>query len=312
MTRYNDYSSDLSSSDYSSSDESSSEEQIKPIVKWVGGKMKIMDKVINNIPEKFNDYYEPFLGGASVFLNMPFEKKAIINDYNLDLTNLYKIIKERPEELIKELKIYQNKYNNLKSLELKKKYFIDNRKKFNNLKGKKDDKSLLHRAALYVFINKTGFNGFMQFNKDNICTSSFGQHNKLNIYNKDNIYNFSDLLSKNVTIKNGDYAKAIATAKKRDFVYLDSPYIPDDKTQCTINYNAGSGWSYDDFMRYFDVLDELDKKGVYFMMSNSDSKLVRKWLKNKKYKVKKIPIMRSVARTSGTRGLKKEVIVMNY
>ena len=82
MTNY-DYSTDSStdSSTYSS-DYSSSEEEIKPIIKWVGGKMKIMDKVIDNIPEKFNDYYEPFLGGASVFLNMPFEKKAIINDFN--------------------------------------------------------------------------------------------------------------------------------------------------------------------------------------------------------------------------------------
>ena len=124
-----------------------------------------MDKVIDNIPKKFNNYYEPFLGGASVFLNMPFEKKAIINDYNLDLINLYKIIKERPKELIKELKKYETKYNNLSSLELKKKYFIDNRKIFNNLKGKKDDKSLLHRAALYVFINKTGFNGFMNLKR---------------------------------------------------------------------------------------------------------------------------------------------------
>ena len=305
MSNY-DYSRD--SSTYSS-DYSSSEEEIKPIIKWVGGKMKIMDKVIDNIPEKFNDYYEPFLGGASVFLNMPFEKKAIINDFNKDLTSLYKFVKNEPKQLIKILKSIQNKYNKLPNLEEKKKYFLKKRDRFNELKGNYN----LERAAIYVFINKSCFNGFMTENKHGLLTSGFGQHEKVNLVNEDNIYNFSDLLSKNVTIKNGDYAKAIATAKKGDFVYLDSPYIPDDKTQCTILYNQGKGWSYDDFMRYFNVLDELDKKGVYFMMSNSDSKMVRKWLKDRKHlKVKRIPIMRTVSGSGAARGIQKEVIVMNY
>ena len=309
MTEFSVYSSTFyTSSDYSSSDESSSEEQIKPIIKWVGGKTRIMNKIIDNIPKKFNNYYEPFLGGASVFLNMPYEKKAVINDFNKDVISLYKFIKDKPKELIKMLKNIQKQYNKLPDIDTKKDYFLLKRKKFNKLKNNYN----LERAALYVFINKTCFNGKMTVNKEENLTSCFGKHDKINIVDEDNIFNFSNLLSNNVLIKNEDYATIIKEAKKGDFVYLDSPYIPDDKTKWNAQYNIGGGWSYDDFMRYFDTLDELNKKGAYFMMSNSDSKMVRKWLKNKKYRIKHIPIMRTISGSAEGRGIKKEVIVMNY
>ena len=307
MTNYN---SSYSSSEYSSSfDETSSEqEEIRPIVNWVGGKKIIIDTILDNIPEKFNNYYEPFLGGGTVFLNIDFPKKAIINDFNKDLISLYSFLKKQPKELIKMINNIQNNYNKLNNIDKQKQFFLKKRKRINNLKNNYN----LERAALYLFMNKACFNGFMQVNKYNNLTCSFGQHKKLNLLKGNNLYNFSKLLSENVSIKNGDYAKAISTAKKGDFVYSDSPYCPDDKTQCTINYNAGKGWSYDDYMRYFDTLDQLDKKGVYFMMSNSDSKMVRKWLKNRKYRVKRIPINRTVSASIAKRAVQKEVIVMNY
>jgi len=299
-----------SSSEYSSSleESSSEEEEIRPIVNWVGGKKKIIDTILDNIPKKFNNYYEPFLGGGTVFLNIDFPKKAIINDFNKDLISLYNFLKEKPKELIKMINNIQNNYNKLDSNDKRKEFFLKKREKINTLKNNYN----LERAALYLFMNKACFNGFMQVNKHNNLTCSFGQHKKLNLLKGNNLHNLSKLLSKNVSIKNGDYVKAISTAKKGDFVYSDSPYCPYDKTQCTIEYNKGHAWSYDDHMKYFNILDELDKKGVYFMMSNSDSKIVRNWLKNRKYRVKRIPINRTVSASIAKRAVQKEVLVMNY
>tara|TARA_A100001015_G_C14665783_1_gene584863 strand:- start:10 stop:633 length:624 start_codon:yes stop_codon:yes gene_type:complete len=186
----------------------------KPLIKWVGGKIKIMDKVINNIPKKFNNYYEPFIGGGSVLLNMPFKNKAFINDYNSDLINLYKIAKTKPKELIKKLKSLQKKYNNLKTMDNKKIFFYKKRKELNQLrKNGKDNKSKIKRTSLYIYINKCCFNGIMATNKSKELRPSFGYHNKVNLLNNDNILKVSKILKK-TKIYNKDYIEIINKAQK--------------------------------------------------------------------------------------------------
>ena len=255
--------------------------KIKPVIKWVGGKTKIMDKIIGNIPPHFNNYYEPFLGGASVFLNMPFKKKAIINDYNIDLVNLYQNIRDHPKSLLSRLKRIKNKYNKLADMDLKAAFFKDVVRKINKIKSPN-----IRRSVLYIFLNKACFNGIMATNKQGDLRPSFGYHEKLKLYDTDNIKAFSRLLNKSVKIKNGDYMKFLKAAKRGDFVYLDPPYVPDDITKCNIKYGT-KGWTEEKFIELFNFFDELDKKGIHLMMSNSYSKLVRKHFKNKKYKMKK-------------------------
>lgn len=283
----------------------------KPFIKWVGGKMKIMDKVIDNIPKKFNNYYEPFVGGGSVLLNMPFKNKALINDFNSDLIDLYKIVKTKPNELIKKLKSIQNKYNNLKSIDDKKDFFYKKRKQLNQLKKKNDSKSKIKRASLYIYINKSCFNGIMTTNKSKELRPSFGYHNKVNLLNNDNILKVSKILKKTI-IHNKDYIEIINKAQKGDFVYLDPPYVPDDITECNIKYNDGKSWGIKDFDTFFDNFEKLDKRGVFIMMSNSHSKYVLKRYKNTKFNILKVPIIRTVSVNKKTRGIKYEVIITNY
>ena len=285
--------------------------KIKPVIKWVGGKTKIMHEIENRLPDKFNTYIEPFIGGGSVFLNIPYKNKAIINDYNKDLVNIYNVIKNNHNALKDELIKLQKEYNKKNNDDERKSIFLKNRDKFNNIKLL-NDLNNVKRASLYIFINKTCFNGIMTMNKDGILKSGFGYHEKINLVNIDNLNNFHNKLNKNVKIAQGDYKNILKLTKKGDFVYLDPPYVPDDITNFNMKYNDSTCWGLKEFNEFFDEIDKLDKKGVYIMMSNSYSKLIRQRYNKGKYNIYKIPIMRTVSGNKKTRGIKYEVIITNY
>lgn len=276
---------------------------IHSIIHWVGGKKRLVDKILENIPKKFNDYYEPFLGGAIVFLNMKYSKKAILNDYNKDLINLYRFIKKEPNELLKLVCKYENSYNLSND---KKRHFLEKRKRFNDLLGNYN----LERIALYIYLNKTCFNGIVQTNRYGKNTSAFGNHKKINICTKDNFYKFSSIL-KGVELYNKDYRDVLKNAKKNDFIYLDPPYVEDDIKQYTFKYTK-DGWNINDFDELVKTYKELDKKGCKVMLSNSDSKYIRKNFSKNDYRVLKLPIHRVLARGKEHRGIQYELLIMNY
>ena len=281
---------------------------ISPIIKWVGGKRRIMERILKLTPKTFNNYYEPFIGGGSVFLNIPYRKKAFINDYNQDLINIYMCIKNDYNILYRKLKKIEKIYNDIQDITGKNEYFKRNREKMNNLKNK----MCCERAALYIFLNKTCFNGIMTENLKGEIKPSFGFHEKIHIANKNNIQNFSEKLKSSVYITNIDYKESLTKVKKGDFVYLDPPYVPDDITNHNYKYNGSKSWKLEDFNMFFELVDNLDRKGVYFMMSNSYSKLIRSYYKKTKYNIYKIPISRNISVKSSTRGIKNEVIITNY
>ena len=194
----------------------------KPIIKWVGGKRRIMKHIIENIPLDFKNYYEPFLGGASVFLNTPFKHKAYINDFTPDLVNVYNQVKNNPQNIITSLTLLREEY--LKA-EDKKKFFLNQRDIYNSI-----DRDF-EKAVIFIFINKTCFNGKMTFRKDKTLSSAFGKHMRPGIFDEGNIKKFSEIFSSdNIILTNLDYYECVKDAKKGDFVYLDPPYVPDDKT----------------------------------------------------------------------------------
>ena len=279
------------------------EDKYIPIVRWVGSKKRIIDKIIKNIPDEFNNYYEPFVGGAVVFLYMPIKNKAFLNDNNMDVINLYKHIKKSPTELIKKVAKYEKTYLESKN---KKETFLDIRKKFNKLINNYS----LERAALYISINKTSFNGLFQINKFGILTSAFGNVENPRFYKKEQIEKFSKKL-KGVKLTSVDYFDALKTAKKGDFVYLDPPYVPDDFCKYSMNY-ANNEWDEDDFLDLVEMVEELDERGCYVMLSNSDSKFIRKHFPKKKYRVIKLPIHRSLSPNKDKRGYQYELLIMNY
>ena len=276
-----------------------------PILRWIGGKKRIINSIIENIPKNFNNYYEPFLGSAVVFINMSYNNKAYLNDYNKDLMNIYNLIKNEPEKLINKLEYYCKNYIHNENMDKKKEEFLINREKLNSFINIYND----DRAALYIYINKICFNGYMQFNKHNINTSSFGKVVNPKFYKEKQIYNLSHKL-KNVELKNTDYKIFLKNVQKGDFIYMDPPYVPDDSTKCNIKYNKHE-WTEEDYINMVLVFNELDKKGCYVMLSNSDTEFIRNNFKDK-YNIKKIPIYRGLTSVYKNRAFKYELLIMNY
>ena len=285
------------------------DEKYIPIVRWVGSKKRILNKILENVPEEFEDYYEPFVGGGIVFLYMPYENKVILNDSNKDLMNLYERIKNDSKKLIKKVDRYEKNYLAHKESDRKEAY-LDIRDKFNKLKDTKDPKELIERAALYISINKTGFSGLFQINKDGILTTGYGRVKNPKFYKKDQIEKFSKKL-KGVKLMNTDYRKALKKAKKGDFIYLDPPYVPDDLNEYNMKYTKDC-WTENDFLDLVDLVEELDERGCYVMLSNSDSKFIRKHFPKKNYNIVKIPIHRSLSPNMDYRGYQHELLIMNY
>ena len=265
-----------------------------------------MKYILEAIPNKFANYYEPFLGGASVFLNMDFDKKAFINDYTPDLVNVYKQVETNHSLIVEALITLRQEY---KVSEDKRKFFFDKRDVYNTATT-----SDLERAVLFIFINKTCFNGKMTFRKDKTLGSAFGKHNNPGIFVENNLLEFAQILNNDrVHLTNLDYEKCVESATAGDFIYLDPPYVPDDKSKFNYNYVPGeSAWKQKDFERLFNCFEQLDKKGCFVMMSNSYSELIRQRFENSSFKVILIELNRGLAGDKNARGKKTEVLIINY
>jgi DNA adenine methylase len=247
-----------------------SNNKAKPFVKWAGGKRGIIDtlELKGFIPKKFNRYFEPMVGAGAVFFHIAENynpKKCIISDINSDLINTYKAIKKGVNELIHEVsKIKEDFYNSDKRSE----FYYKKRDEFNKLK--KDKKNhLIYQAALFLFLNKTCFNGLYRVNKKDEFNVPFGRYKNPSIYDEDNLRRISKILQ-NTTILNQDFEEAVKDTKKGDFVYFDPPYVPLSKTSDFTSYTK-MDFRLDDQKRLARVVNDLAKKGCYVMESNSSS-----------------------------------------
>ena len=281
---------------------------IKPVLKWVGGKRRLMKKIEELMPSgKIGNYHEPFFGGGSVLFSLEdkIKGKIFINDFNKDLVNVYKQVVKNPDKLIAKLKVLKKSYLKVKN----KRLFYNNKRLIFN-KGKV---GRVMKAALYIFLNKTNFNGIMIKDKKGNIVAGWGKHEKPVIFEKDNIYNVSSMLkTRKVSITNNDYEKVLKKAKSGDFIFMDPPYVPDDITKWKDRY-LNERWTMKDFNRTFDLFDELTRRGCKVMFTNSWSSVIRKRFSNKKkYRVVKVPIKRTISRTKSRRVVKYEVVIMNY
>ncbi|MEZ5104499.1 MAG: Dam family site-specific DNA-(adenine-N6)-methyltransferase [Draconibacterium sp.] len=211
----------------------------KPFLKWAGGKSHLLPQIAGLFPnglEKFDTFIEPFVGGGAVLFHIlshyPNIKNVVINDINARLINAYLFLKERPHELISILDKYQTRFGSLSPLE-QKQFYLEKRERFNCVNTKP-----VEAAALFIFLNKTCFNGLYRVNKKGKFNVPFGQYQKPLICNPQLIIELSKLLHK-VTILNGDYAHTIANFRGNTFVYFDPPYRPISQTSNFTTYSSG-------------------------------------------------------------------------
>ena len=301
--------------------------EAKPVLKWAGGKAKLIPIFEEKYPKelidgKINTYIEPFIGGGAVLFSMLSKYKfdrVVINDINSELILTYKVIKESPEELINIIHKYQNKYNELEELEEKQLFYYEIRDKFNEVKGKLnydiiDDKTIEH-AAHMIFINKSCFNGLYRENKKGGFNVPFGKKEKLNCYDRENIMAVSEVL-KNAIILNGDFEQIIKYVDENTFIYMDPPYRP---LNATSSFNDYSKEPFNDETqrRLAKFYDELNKKGAKIMESNSDPKNTNEEDEffdelYKDYRIDRIYAARNINSKGSGRGKVSEILIMNY
>ena len=270
-------------------------EETYPIVKWVGGKRQLMFELLKNMPEDYNRYFEPFIGGGALFFELQHEN-AYISDMNEELINLYQVVRDNVDKLIIDLQKH----------DISKEYFInirniDRTEEYENWSDVK-------KASRFIYLNRTCFNGMYRVNSKGEFNVPFGHYKSPRILDKNNLINCSNLLQK-TEIKHADFSEILKKVKKDDFVYFDPPYVPLSETSSFTSYTK-DGFDIDMQFKLRDVCDELDSMGVKFLLSNSDTKLVNELYEN--YNIKKVFASRQINANADGRGKISEVLVRNY
>ena len=291
----------------------------KPFLKWAGGKTQLITDIEKVLPKKFMNkkftFVEPFVGSGAILFwilnNFPKVEKAVINDINSDLTNAYKLIASNPVELISILKDFQNEYHSIDlEVDNKREYYTQKRTLFNT---RSTDKAT--QAALFIFLNRTCFNGLFRVNKSNGFNVPIGSYKKPMICDADNIFAVSEALQK-VEILTGDYQQTLLYAEKPALFYFDPPYKPLSKTS---SFNTYSKDEFDDKeqIRLRDFCKTLNTLEHNWILSNSDVK--GKDMDDSffddiyhEFHINRVFARRSINANAEKRGKLTELLITNY
>ncbi len=269
----------------------------RPFLKWAGGKRQLVNDLIQYMPEKYQTYYEPFLGGGALFLRLQ-PNQAIVNDSNSELINCYCIVRDSLNELIDELRKYKNDeeyYYEVRRWDRRKDYQL---------------KTPVQKAARIIFLNKTCYNGLFRVNSQGQFNVPFGRYKKPNILDEAVLKAVSDYLkAAQIEILNTDFAEAVKKANKNDFIYFDPPYDPISSTSSFTGYDV-NGFDRHQQKRLKEVVDELNSRNCKVLLSNAHTDFIIDLYKD--YKQVKVSATRAINSNASRRGKVDEVLVMNY
>ena len=276
-----------------------SNSNIAPFIKWAGGKRQLLAQIRERMPESFNNYYEPFVGGGAVIFDL-LPTSAVINDINKALVNAYRQICNASDEFLKKLN------------ELDEAMWEDGKEYYYSLREHYNDKLMkeefdVELAALFVFINKHCFNGLYRVNGKGLFNVPYN-NSRNSSCDEDTIRAISEYL-KNVTILEGDFQAACQNAKKGDFVFIDSPYAPLNPT--SFESYTKEGFDIESHKRLADLYDELTSRGCYCMLTNHNTELINELYGNKGYKMDVVSVKRMI-NSDATNRVGEEVIICNY
>ena len=303
----------------------------KPILKWVGGKTQIIDKIIIQFPKEINNYYEIFLGGGSVLLALlTYIKNGIINihgniyayDLNDVLIYTYKNIQSNHNELYDELQKIIMTFNscpinndnlNRKPIDIneaimnKENYYYWIRSEYNKLNN--DDRKTIIASAMFIFLNKTCFRGIFRVGP-NGYNVPYGNYNNPEIINKNHL-DYINILIQNVIFECIDFNISLNrnNFETDDFIYIDPPYVP-EKTTSFVKY-TDNGFDIANHHKLFTLIHELTKNNIKMILNNSDVSLVRDNFSYEKYNITSILCKRSI-NSKNPESKSKEVMIKNY
>lgn len=270
-------------------------DEILPAVKWIGGKRELVPTLRSMMPESYGRYFEPFVGGGALFFNIA-KKGSYISDINQELIIMYEAIRDNPEALMEDLSHHEFSSEYYYSLRN-----IDRLHGFDSLPW-------LKRASRYIYLNKLSFNGLMRVNRKGQMNAAYNGMTNVSLYDRDNIFAMSELL-KGTEIRCADFTYMLEEANQGDFAYLDPPYVPVSKTASYTRYTK-DGFDEGMNMRLRDFCDELDRKGVMFMMSNSSAPQVYELFGS--YRIDEVMAKRKVNCDRNGRGAVTETVIRNY
>ena len=263
---------------------------LAPILKWVGGKRQLLNEINPLLPKRITTYVEPFVGGGAVLFSLQ-PKKAIINDFNKDLINVYNIVRDNPQELLDILKEHDKKNSEDYYYEIR---ALDRSENYKNM-------SDLEKAARIIYLNKPCYNGLFRVNQAGQFNSPYGKYKTPNIVNEPVILAMSNYFNdNNIKIMEGDYREALKNLRKGAFVYFDPPYMPISSSSSFTGYTE-NGFNEKDQEELKIECDKLNDRGINFMLSN--------------YKDNEITLVkarRSINSKGNKRGEINEVLVRNY
>lgn len=273
--------------------------KIVPFLKWAGGKRQLLDRISERMPQNYNNYYEPFIGGGAVLFGLQ-PGRALINDINESLINTYKVIANSPKQFIECVKEIDSKIG-----EDGKTYYYSLREHYNDKLMK--DEFDIELAALFVFINKHCFNGLYRVNGKGLFNVPYNNSKRESI-DEESIVAVSDYL-KDVTIMSGDFEVACQSAGNGDFVFLDSPYAPLNPK--SFESYTKEGFDIESHKRLARVFDELTERGCYCMLTNHNTDFINSLYGNKGYKIDVVSVKRMI-NSDASKRTGEEVIICNY
>jgi len=268
---------------------------VRPLLKWAGGKRGLVERIQGLFPDSppASAYHEPFMGGGAVFFSLEPERGSV-NDINPRLMNFYRVVRDSPEELIE----VASSYN------YQKEEYYRHRTRFNERPS-----DFVEDAALFLYLNKTAYNGLYRVNSKGAFNVPFGRYKDPTIVHPKRIMKASCLL-REMDIQCGDFLYLLGTAEAGDLCYLDPPYVPVSGTANFTDYSAG-GFTEDDQQRLRDMCVELDARGVVFVQSNSDTGLVRSLYGDTGFRLEKVKTLRMVSSKVSSRSKGRDLLITN-
>ena len=276
----------------------SKKQLIAPVLKWAGGKRQLLDTLIPLVPKDYSVYCEPFVGGGALFFALQ-PQSACINDVNHELIRVYTVIKNDVDVLIEQLKQFQNNKDQFYEI----RSWDRNKDKYTHL-------SDIEKAARIIYLNTTCFNGLFRVDASGEFNVPFGNYANPNIVNEPVLRAISFYFNNSEIVFNAvDYAEILKNLPDNAFVYLDPPYDPVSVTANFTGYTK-DGFSRDEQIKLRKCCDELNERGIKFMLSNSATDFICD--QYSKYNIEIISAKRLVGADASKRGRIQEVIVRNY
>ncbi len=268
----------------------------KPFIKWVGGKTQLLADLVRLLPPTFNNYHEPFLGGGALFFklySLNLITKSYLSDSNEELINTWLVIKNNTSELINELS--------------KKDFYVNEKTRYYEIRAW-EPIDPVKRAARFIYLNKTAYNGLYRVNSKGKFNVPFGRYKNPKILDEENLWRVHVALQ-DAEIFIADFADVLTRAKKEDLVYFDPPYHPISKSSSFTQYTKNA-FGLKEQERLSKVFKELDKRGCYVILSNSNTPLIKELYSE--FNIHQVLARRAINSNPNGRKPIYELVITNY